>query len=268
MDPVVSTKRDGKVLEITLNRPKVNAIDKATSAALYEAFHTLQEDDDLLVGIITGTGRAFSAGWDLKAVAKAENQDDLDELESDESPGGFAGILEYWDLYKPVIGAINGFAIGGGFELALATDIMLAAEEAEFWLPEMERGFLASAGAIQRLPRRIPYNVCMELCWTGRHMSADEAKHWGLVSEVLPSDQLMDRSRELAQQISKGSPLATQALKAIMPVIMPLPVPEAMKKTQRGQSGNEMYERMMNSEDYFEGPRAFAEKRAPVWKGK
>ena len=98
MDPVVSTKRDGKVLEITLNRPKVNAIDKATSAALYEAFHTLQEDDDLLVGIITGTGRAFSAGWDLKAVAKAENQDDLDELESDESPGGFAGILEYLEL--------------------------------------------------------------------------------------------------------------------------------------------------------------------------
>jgi len=265
MSEAVKARRDGKVLEITLDRPPVNAIDAATSMALYEAFHTLQTDDDLLIGIVTGAGdRIFSAGWDLKAVAAA---DSAAEVETTESPGGFAGITEYWDLYKPVISAINGAAIGGGFELAMSADIMLAAEHAEFWLPEMERGFLASAGAIQRLPRKIPYNVAMDLFLTGRHMDAAEAKHWGLIAEVLPADSLMDRARELAQQLSEGAPLALQGLKAIMPALMQLPLDEAMQRTKLGNSGVEMYERMMNSDDYIEGPRAFVEKRKPNWKG-
>ena len=266
MSEAVRTERRGKVLEVTLDRPPANAIDKATSQALYAAFRMLQDDDDLLIGIITGAGeRIFSAGWDLKAVAAAESPD---EVEGDESPGGFAGLTEFWDLYKPVIAAVNGATVGGGFELALSADIILAAEHAEFWLPEMERGFLASAGAIQRLPRRIPYNVAMELFLTGRRMGAEEARHWGLVSEVLPANALMERARALAEQLSEGAPLATQALKAIMPVLMPLPLEEAMQVTQRGRNAHPVYEKMMNSEDYLEGPRAFAEKRKPVWKGR
>ncbi len=262
----VRSERRGKVLEVTLDRPPVNAIDDATSVALYEAFRTLQDDDGLMVGIVIGSGeRCFSAGWDLKAVAAASS---LEEAESDSLPGGFAGLTEFWDLTKPVIGAVNGAAIGGGFELALSTDILLAAEHAEFWLPEMQRGFLASAGAIQRLPRRIPYNVAMELFLTGRHMTADEAKHWGLVSEVLPADRLLERARDLADVLGESAPLALQGLKAIMPAIMPLPLEEAMQKTKAGNSGIPVYEKMMTSEDAIEGPRAFAEKRKPRWKGR
>jgi crotonobetainyl-CoA hydratase len=261
---IVTTERNGKVLEVTLNRPPVNAIDAATSMALYNAFRELQDDDDLLVGIITGTGdRAFSAGWDLKAVAAAENREDV---ENSESPGGFAGLTEFWDLDKPVIAAVNGFAIGGGFALALCSDIMFAAEHAEFWLPEMQRGFLASAGAIQRLPRVIPYRVAMDLFFTGRHLSAEEAMHWGLVSEVLPSDRLLPRVREVAQELSEGAPLAVRSMKAIMPAIMTLPLDEAMRKTRRGNSGVPVFEQMTDSEDAIEGPRAFAEKRKPNWK--
>ena len=167
-----------------------------------------------------------------------------------------------------MIGAVNGVAIGGGFELALAADILLAAEHAEFWLPEMERGFLASAGAIQRLPRRIPYNVAMDLFLTGRHMGAEEAKHWGLVREVVSAGRLLERARALADRLAGSAPLALQAMKAIMPAIMTLPLPQAMEKTKPGNSGVPVYEKMMDSEDAIEGPRAFAEKRKPVWKGR
>ncbi len=271
MNEVVRTERRGKVLEITLDRPPVNAVDDATSMKLYEAFKLLQEDDDLVVGLVTAAGeKIFSAGWDLKAVAEADNPEDT-ESEAGASPGGFCGIIEYWDLHKPVICAVNGHVVGGGFEFVLATDIILAADHVEFWLPEMERGFVAAAGAIQRLPRRIPYNVAMDLFLTGRHMPAAEAKHWGLVAEVLPSGKLMDRARELAQTMSEFSPLALQAQKAIMPAVMELSVKDAMQITKRKNMERDApaaYVAMKKSDDFLEGPRAFMEKRKPQWRGR
>lgn len=179
----------------------------------------LQEDDNLSVGIITGSGeRIFSAGWDLKEIAAID--DNAEAVSSAYScPGGFAGISEFWGLKKPVISAINGMAVGGGFEIALATDLIVASDHAEFFLPEMQRGFLPDVGAIQILPRRVPYNVAMELLYTGRRMSAVEARQWGLVCRVCPIGELMDCTRELAQDVARGAPLALQALKEVVPAI-------------------------------------------------
>ncbi len=270
MEKMVHTKRVGKVLEITFDRPPANAINRAASRALYAAFNELQEDPDLALGIITGAGeRIFSGGWDLKEVAtvgaaEASGKDP----ETGEGAGGFAGITEYWDLYKPVIAAVNGAAVGGGLELALGADIMIASENAFIALPEMQRGLLADAGAIQRLPRRIPYNVAMELLYTGRRMYADEAEKWGLFSKVVPADKLMETAHEIAAEIAHGAPLAMQALKEVMGAIESMPVREAMGVTKPGQSNLPMYEKMSNSEDFIEGPKAFAEKRTPVWKGR
>jgi len=171
-------------------------------------------------------------------------------------------------LRKPVIAAVNGAAVGGGFEIALAADLIIAAEHAHFALPEMIRGFVPDAGALQRLPRRIPYNITVELLLTGRRMGADEAARWGLVSKVVPGEKLMSTANELAEKIAEGAPLAVTALLEVLPAIDRLPLVESFNKMKRGRSGLPAYERMMVSEDFLEGPRAYAEKRKPVWKGR
>jgi len=268
MDAEVRVETYDQIVEITIDRPPANAINPGVSTAIYDALSMLQEEDDLRVGIITGSGdRIFSAGWDLKEIADFDNNEDAVNS-AFSSPGGFAGISEFWGLKKPVISAINGMAVGGGFEIALATDLVIAADHAEFFLPEMQRGFLPDVGAIQILPRKLPYNVAMDLLYTGRRMSAEEAQRWGLVCRVCPASELMEQARALAREVAQGAPLALQALKEVVPAIHNLPLPQAFAATKPGNNDFPVYQKMLMSEDFMEGPRAFAEKRPPKWKGK
>jgi crotonobetainyl-CoA hydratase len=260
MSEAVRSERRGQVLEITLDRPKANAIDVATSRRLGEIFRGFAEDPELRVAIVTAAGeRFFSAGWDLKAAAGGE------EVDTDFGPGGFAGIHEIMRLDKPVIAAVNGLAIGGGFELALAADLMVAAEQVEFALPETMVGVVADVGTVL-LPRRMPRAVALELLLTGRRMGAAEAERWGLVNAVVPAGELMARARALAELIVPGAPLSVAAIKALARQTETLTFAESMAGIEAGRF--EAYERMLASEDAREGPRAFAEKRTPVWRGR
>ncbi len=263
----VRVARRGRVLEITLDRPKVNAIDLETSRLLGEAFVMLRDDPELRVGIITGGGeRIFSAGWDLKAVDSAGTQ--LDEWweGEDASLGGFAGITEMWDLHKPVIAAVNGLAIGGGLELALACDLIVAADHVEFALPELPMGIVPDAGAIQRLPRRLPYNIALEMLLLGRRMPAAEAAHHGLINLVVPAAELMDKAREWADQIADAAPLAVQTIKEVLRAIEAVTIEGAFRTMRTGDLP--IYRKMLRSDDAKEGVRAFVEKRKAVFHGR
>lgn len=267
---IVKTERMGKVLVITMDRPKANAINHAMSRAMYTAFCELQDDPDLLVGVLLSANpRIFSAGWDLKEVSQGtyRPEDYFDPLVG-HGPGGFAGIVENFTLDKPVIAAVGGAAVGGGFEMTLACDLILASEDAFFQLPELQRGLLPDAGGVQRLPRQIPPKVAAGMMLTGRRLSATEAHAWGLVYNVVPVDMLREQALELASGISASAPLALRALKATLRQNESLSVEEALYRARPGNSGLRIVEEMLRSEDFFEGPRAFAEKRAPLWKGK
>ena len=269
MSEIVETARIGSVLLITLNRPKVNAINRALSRALYEAAQQLQADPDLRVGLLTAKGdRVFSAGWDFVEAGQSDAEGpEKTEQASSYSPGGFGGITQLWDLKKPLIAAVNGAAVGGGFEIALAADIILMSENAYFELPEMQRGFLPDAGGVQRLPRRIPYNVAMEMILSCRRMPAAEALSWGLTHKVVPPADLQAEALALATQVAKGAPLALLALKEVMQAIDGRSLRDAMAMTRAGASELPVLNRMWKSADAKEGPRAFLEKREPKWRG-
>jgi len=257
--PVQTTEHD-RILIITLDRPKANAIDAATSQLLGAAFQTLQARDDLSVAIITGGGKQFfSAGWDLKAAADGEAPD------ADQGVGGFAGLTEYWDLKKPVIAAVNGLALGGGFELALGADLIVAAEHAEFALPEPRIGLVGDAGGIIRLPRRLPRAIAMELLLTGRRAAAGELARWGLVNRVVPGEQLMEAALELAGEIAASAPLSLQATKEIDRATQGASEQEAFRLMR--EADLPIYKRVYASEDAAEGLAALNEKRPPNWKG-
>ena len=260
MTDVVRTEVRNGVLTITLDRPKANAIDVATSALLYAAFKRLQDDTLLRVAIITGTGRFFSAGWDLNAANEGEAIDVV------HSPGGFAGLTEFFTLDKPVIAAVNGLAMGGGFELALAADLIVAADSAEFALPEVKLGMLADSGGVLRLPRRLPHAIANEMLMTGRRMGAAEAAQWGLVNRVVPLAELTGAAQDLAAQIVACAPLPIAALKQVLRATESAPVNQAFQTMRAGALP--AYTAMLASEDAKEGPLAFAEKRSPVWQGR
>jgi crotonobetainyl-CoA hydratase len=261
VDGLIETQEFGSVLEIRMVKPKVNAICRRLSRALFQAASHLQDASHLTVGILTAPGeRAFSAGWDFNEVAAYGSAEGP-------VPGGFGGITSLSSLKKPLIAAVNGPAVGGGFELALACDMIIMVDHAYFQLPEMQRGILPDAGGVQRLPRHIPYNVAVEMIYTGRQMPAEEALRWGLAAAVCSRSELDERARALAQRVAKGAPLALQAFKEVMRAIDRMPITEAMKISQAKEEGLETYRSMQRSEDAIEGPRAFLERRPPNWRG-
>jgi crotonobetainyl-CoA hydratase len=256
---VVRIERRPGIWEITLDRPKANAIDHATSRLLSEAFLGFRDDRQARVAIMTAAGgKFFSAGWDLKAAAGGDSLD--------YGAGGFAGLTELFDLEKPVIAAVNGMAVGGGFELTLAADMVIAADHAEFFLPEVKIGIVPDSGGILRLPKRLPRAIAMEMLLTGRRMSAAEAASHGLVNRVVPAADLLASARDLASQVVAGAPLATAAIKAVVAATETLTVEDGYKLMRRG--GIDAYNRVTNSEDAKEGPSAFAEGRPPIWRGR
>lgn len=255
----IRSERSGGVLILTIDRPPANAIDSATSREMGRRLAEFRDDESLRVAILTGAGsRFFSAGWDIKAAVAGDTDD--------YGVGGFGGITELVGLDKPVIAALNGSAVGGGFEIALACDMIVASSEAQMWLPEVRLGFVADAGGVLRLPQRMPRSIANELLLTGRRMGADEAERWGIVSRVREPAEVLTSALELASEVASAAPLAVQATKAILKATEALSVEDGYAAIRSGNLPQ--YQTALSSDDAKEGPEAFAEGREPIWKGR
>ena len=249
-------KRD-HIAYITFNRPeRMNALHPACHLEMDQVWDDFVAYRSLWVAIATGAGdKAFSAGNDLRWTAEHRGEQLM------LSKGGFAGITARYDIFKPIIAAVNGFALGGGFEIALSCDIIIAAEHARFGLPEPRVGLMAAAGGVHRLPRHIPLKIAMGMMLTGKHITAQEAHKWGIVNEVVSLQDLISTSERWAHEIMECSPLSVQASKEAALTGLGLPVEEAIAKPYEGQA------RLFRSKDAVEGPLAFSQKRKPNWTG-
>ncbi len=255
----ISSEIIGQIMVITIDRPKANAISAYASKQIFDWLLELESRPELRAGIITGSGsKFFSAGWDLKAAAEGESHS------ADQGSGGFAGITKFLGRTKPIIAAVNGSAYGGGVELMLACDLVVASQDAVFAFPEASLGLLPDAGGLNRLPRMVPPKIALELLLTGRSFSAHEALEWGLINRVVAAEDVLEQAKELAESICRNAPLSVSAIL------------EAVSLTQ-GKTDREAFNfleanprilAVPHSGDAQEGLQAFGEKRLPVWTGK
>lgn len=256
----IKTRREGAVLEVTLDRPKANAIDLATSRIMGETFRDFRDDETLRVAILRAEGdKFFCPGWDLKAAA------DGDAVDGDYGIGGFGGLQELPHLNKPVICAVNGICCGGGLELALSCNLILASNNATFALPEIRSGTVADAASI-KLPKRIAYHIAMDLLLTGRWFDAKEALQWGILREITTPETLLSKAWDLARLLESGPPLVYAAIKEVVREAEDMRFQDVLNRVTKRQLPT--VDRLYSSEDQLEGARAFAQKRDPIWKGR